>query len=204
MQPRKLHCCIWRDSIKPSLRFSWFLCSLFPKAILYSTFTQEDFKNNLGKGPLNKTKYQMSKVLSTSFGKIFFFFGGWGWVQCFILNENVLLWLTIYYQEPFVFPTCALCSQIFTVKLIYDQKWVWPMQFLSSELDFWKFVNTNYSLIFFTDLKSYMFHHNILKISEHFNNRNLLKTCIQNTYPTKFCIFFSHFYYEEKIKIFYF
>ena len=24
MQPRKLQCCIWRDSTKPSLRFSWF------------------------------------------------------------------------------------------------------------------------------------------------------------------------------------
>ena len=31
MQPRKLHCCIWRDSIKPSLRFSWFCVFLVSK-----------------------------------------------------------------------------------------------------------------------------------------------------------------------------
>ena len=28
LQPRKLQCCIWRDSVKPSLRFSWF-CVFF-------------------------------------------------------------------------------------------------------------------------------------------------------------------------------
>ena len=31
MQPRKLQCCIWRDSIKPSLRFSWFCVFFFSK-----------------------------------------------------------------------------------------------------------------------------------------------------------------------------
>ena len=28
MQPRKLQCCIWRETIKPSLRFSWFCLSV--------------------------------------------------------------------------------------------------------------------------------------------------------------------------------
>ena len=48
-------------------------------------------------------------VLSTSFGKTFF---AWR----FILNENVLFWLTIFNPEPFVFSVSALCFQIFIVK----------------------------------------------------------------------------------------
>ena len=34
MQPRKLQCCIWRDSIKPSLRFSWFCVFFISKGFL--------------------------------------------------------------------------------------------------------------------------------------------------------------------------
>ena len=35
----------------------------------------------------------------------------------FILNENILFWLTISNQKPFVFSVSVFCSQIFTVKL---------------------------------------------------------------------------------------
>ena len=35
----------------------------------------------------------------------------------FILNENILFWLTISYQKPFVFSVSVFCSQIFTLKL---------------------------------------------------------------------------------------
>ena len=45
-----------------------------------------------------------------------------------------------------------------------------------------------------------MFHHNIVKISEKLNKQNLLKICVQVTYPTDFCIIFIHFYYGEKWK----
>ena len=38
IQPRKLHSCIWRDLIKPSLRFSFFMCSFFPKATFWILF----------------------------------------------------------------------------------------------------------------------------------------------------------------------
>ena len=62
-------------------------------------------------------------VLSTSLGKTFL-----AWL--FILNENLLFWLTISYQKPFVFSFSVLCSQIVTLKLIYGHKLVWPMQFL--------------------------------------------------------------------------
>ena len=49
-------------------------------------------------------------VLSTSLGKTFF-----AW--CFILNENILFWLTIPYQEPFVFSVSVFYFQICTLKL---------------------------------------------------------------------------------------
>ena len=38
MNPRKLQCCIWRDSIKPSLRFSWFCVFFVSEGNLFFTF----------------------------------------------------------------------------------------------------------------------------------------------------------------------
>ena len=54
--------------------------------------------------------YLLVTVLSTSLGKTFF---AWR----FILNENILFWLTISYQKPFVFPISVFCSQILTLIL---------------------------------------------------------------------------------------
>ena len=54
-------------------------------------------------------------VLSTSLGKTFF---AWR----FILNENILFWLTISYQKPFVFSVSVFCSQICTLKLNLSPK----------------------------------------------------------------------------------
>ena len=48
-------------------------------------------------------------VLSTSLGKTFF---AWH----FILNENILFWLTIFYQKPFVFSVSVFCSLMSTLK----------------------------------------------------------------------------------------
>ena len=55
-----------------------------------------------------QTKNNLPSVLSTSFGKMFF-------TWHFILYENVLFLLTIFYQEPFVFSISALCFQVVTV-----------------------------------------------------------------------------------------
>ena len=49
-------------------------------------------------------------VFLTSLGKTFF---AWR----FILNENILFWLTISYQKSFVFPVSVFCSQLFALKL---------------------------------------------------------------------------------------
>ena len=59
---------------------------------------------------LGKSGGKSPTVLSTSLGKTFF---AWR----FILNENILFWLTISYQKPFVFPISVFCSQIFTLIL---------------------------------------------------------------------------------------
>ena len=52
----------------------------------------------------------MPTVLSTSLGKTFF---AWR----FILNENILFWLTISYEKPFGFSLSVFCSQMCTLKL---------------------------------------------------------------------------------------
>ena len=49
-------------------------------------------------------------VLLTSLGKTFF-----AW--CFILNENILFWLTISYLKPFVCSVSVFDSQVCTLKL---------------------------------------------------------------------------------------
>ena len=51
-----------------------------------------------------------STVLSTSLGKTVF---SWR----FILDKNILVWLTISCQKPFVFYVSVFCSQIFTQRL---------------------------------------------------------------------------------------
>ena len=55
-------------------------------------------------------RINMASVLSTSLRKTFF---AWR----FILNENILFWMTISYQKPFVFSVSVFCSQICTLKL---------------------------------------------------------------------------------------
>ena len=70
-----------------------------------------------------------------------------------------------------------------------------------SNVIFWNFCLSKYFLLFFAKFELLMFHNNIMKISEKLNKQNLLKICLQVTYPTNFCIIFIHFYYGEKVKI---
>ena len=125
-----------------------------------------------------------STVLLKSLGKTFF---AWR----FILNENILFWFPISYHKPFVFSVSVLCSQIFTLKLN-----LWP----KIGLTFWNFCLRKYFLLFFAEFKLLMFHNNTVKISEKLNMWNLLKICLQVTYPTDFCIIYIHFYYGKKWK----
>ena len=69
-----------------------------------------------------------------------------------------------------------------------------------SKVMFWNFCLRKYLMLFFAEFELLMFHNNIVKISEKLNKRNLLKICLQVTYPTDFCIICIHFYYGKKWK----
>ena len=132
-------------------------------------------------------------ILSTALGKTFF-----AWP--FILNENILFWLTISNQKPFVFSVSVFCSQIFTVKFNLRSKIGLIYAISIVKWLFGVFVLENNFLLFFTEFKLLMFHNNIVKISEKLNKQNLLKMCLQVTYPTDFCKIGIHFYYRKKWK----
>ena len=57
----------------------------------------------------------------------------------------------------------------------------------------------NIFLLFFAEFELLIVHKSIVKISGKFNKRNLLKICLQVTYPTYFCIICI-----EKVNLFYF
>ena len=143
------------------------------------------------KSPNHKPEIRTT-VLSTSLGKTFF---AWR----FILNENILFWLTISNQKPFVFSVSVFCSQIFTVKLNLQPK-IGLTYAIYSKVIFWSFCLRKYFLLFFAEFKLLIFHNNIVKISEKLNKQNLLKICLQVTYPTDFCKICIHFYYRKKWK----
>ena len=81
--------------------------------------------------------YQFT-VLSTLLGKTVF---AWR----FILNENILFWLTISYQKPFVFPVSVFCSQVVTLKLKFYSKKIFCLRkyfyFSLLNLNYWCFRN---------------------------------------------------------------
>ena len=68
----------------------------------------------------------------------------------------------------------------------------------NSKMDFRNFFIRKYFLLLFTDLKLLTFQNNIVKISEVLDKWNLVKTCIQTTYPIGFCIICSQVYYGRE------
>ena len=136
---------------------------------------------------------EVSTVLSTSLGKTFF---AWR----FILNKNILFWLTISCQKQFVFNVSVLCSQIFTQKIKVTAKSWSDLYYFYSKVIFWNFCQRKYFLLFFAEFKLLTFYNNIVKISEKLNKWNLLKIWLQVTYPTDFCMIWLQFYYGKKWK----
>ena len=148
----------------------------------------------------------VTTVLSIFFGKIVF---SWR----FILNENVLFWLSIILSGTIcLFYFCAL-FQIFTVKLILRRNMGLTLCNFYSQLDFF-LINKDYFVLFFTDFKLLMFHNNILfylfiylfilfiyffrnsEQGEHVEN-------LPQVYLTYQCLhILQPFYYWEKMKIF--
>ena len=122
----------------------------------------------------------------------------------FILNENILFWLTISYQKPFVFSVSVFWSQIFTLKLNLQPNigLTYAISIVKRFFGkyFWK-----YFLLFFAEFELLMFHNNIVKIWEKMNKWKLLKICLQVTYPTDFykiCILFYYMGKSENIWFF--
>ena len=108
------------------------------------------------------------------------------------------------YQKPFVCSVSVLCSQICTLKLNLRLK-IGDLYNLYSKVVLWKVCLRKYVLLFLAELTLLTFHNNIIvKSLEKVNERNLLKICLQATYPTDFCTICIHFYYEKKVKIFYY
>ena len=70
----------------------------------------------------------------------------------------------------------------------------------NSKVNFRNFCLRNVYLVFFAEFELLMFHNNIMNISERLNERDLLKICLQVTYPIDFCIICIHFYYGKKRK----
>ena len=106
-----------------------------------------------------------------------------------ILSETICL-----------FCFCALFSNIclkikFTAPNWSDLCNFWYDVFFLFFFCLWKYI-----LFFFTEFELLIFQNNIVKISEKLNQPNLLKICLQVTYPTDFCIICIHFYHGEKRK----
>ena len=92
---------------------------------------------------------------------------------------------------------CVLFSNIYPKIKITAKIWTHLCNFYR-KVNFWNYWLRKYFLLFFAEFELLMFHNNIMKISEKLNKRNLLKTCLQVTYPTNFCIICIHFYYGKK------
>ena len=154
---------------------------------------------------ISRTRIQLRPAVLTvltSLGRTFFFFFFFFFLLAwrFILNENILFWLTLSYQKPFVFSASMLCFQIFTLILnlrpkigltyaISIVKWYF-LYFCLSKYFYFSLLNLNYWC--FTTI--------LWKFSEKIEQVELVENLPQITYPTGFCIIFIHFYYGKKWK----
>ena len=100
---------IWeRYSLQPCY---WKSCRISRDTSLLKSSPTQSFKQ--GRNTCHSVKVTggpMTTVLSTSLGKTLF---AWR----FNSNENILFWLTLSYQKPFVLYVSVFYSQIFTQKL---------------------------------------------------------------------------------------
>ena len=114
--------------------------------ILHTSAVMYTFQN-LNTAVNDKVWLDLDLVLLTSLGKTVF---AWR----FILNQNILFWLTISYQKPFVFSVSVFCSQIFTLKLnlrwkigltyaISIVKWFFEI-FVRENIFYFSLLNLNY------------------------------------------------------------
>ena len=82
----------------------------------------------------------------------------------FISNENILFWLTISYQKPFVLYVSVFYN--ITKKLKLRPKVGPDLSNFYSKVIFFNFCLRKYFLRFFAEFELLMFYNNIVKISE--------------------------------------
>ena len=91
---------------------------------------------------------------------------------------------------------CVLFSNMYPKIKFITKNWSGLCNFYSSDFFFGEFLSKKiFFLRFFAEFKLLMFYNNIVKISEKLNKQNLLKICLQVTYPTNFCIICIHFFF---------
>ena len=103
----------------------------------------------------------------------------------FYSNENVLFWLTILYQELFVFSVSSLCFQIFPVKSILQPKM--DLTFAISIVN-WIFGNNLLEIIFCASLLilNYWCSITMLWIFQNFEQVERVKNLHRNYLPSWF------------------
>ena len=136
---------------------------------------------------------RLTTVLSTSSGKTFF---AWR----FILNENILFWLTIFYQKPFVFSVSVFCSQICTLKLNLSPKIGLTYAISIVKWFFGIFVLVNIFYFSLLDLKYWCFRTIVWKIRK-IEQVKLIENLPPSYLPHKFLHNFHSFLLWEKVKI---
>ena len=129
----------------------------------------------------------------------------------FNLNENILSWLIISYQKPFVFSVSVFCSQIRTQFKFTAKHWSDLYNFYSKVIFFFFFffffcLRKHFLLFFFflLNLNYWCFTTAMWKFQKNWKRGTCvmpgLKICLQVTNPTDFCIICIHFYYRKKWK----
>ena len=118
---------------------------------------------------------------------------------CFILNENILLWLTISSQKPFVFSVSVFCSQICTLKLNLSPKTGLTYS-ISIKWCFGIFVLVNIFYFALLNLNYWCFTTILWKFQKNWTSRTCWKSA-SSYLPYKFLHNFHSFLLWEKVKI---
>ena len=109
-----------------------------------------------------------------------------------ILSETICL-----------FCFCIWYSNIYPEIKFMAKNWSNLCKFYGKVI-FWNFCLRKYFLFFFVKFEFVMFHNNIVKFQKKINKKNLLKICLQVSYPTDFCIICIQFYFGKREKYFIF
>ena len=114
-----------------------------------------------------------------------------GILYYFVLIDHILS------ETICLFCFCVLFSNIYSKIKFTVINWS-DLCHSYGKVFFWNFCLRKYFLLFFAEFEFLKYYNNIVKISEKLNKPNLLKICLQVTYPTDFCIICIHFYYGKK------